>query len=194
MAASISARLAEIKLRYGGSNRGRPVHLAPIRVAELCRLFQSRYGVTLTDDDAGRDDARIMCHHLALMSGDPKYRITSWMAAWAPWMTAGERDILITDILAKPLRWRADKLAARLNLTEAERRRLNIRTIGAVDVTKAEREATRRSRKLEAQRILRRAKGIKPRKVYEGRSASASKPWEAEGISRRTWYRRQQPK
>jgi hypothetical protein len=30
-----------------------------------------------------------------------------------------------------------------------------------------------------------------PRSKYEENSLSARKPWEAEGISRRTWYRRQ---
>jgi hypothetical protein len=190
MAASISARLAEIKLRYGGSNRGRSVHLAPIRVAELCRLFLSRYGSTLPQDDAGGEDARIMAHHLAMMTGDPKHRIASWMAAWAPWMSAEDLSDLIDQVLAKPLRWRADKLALRLNLTSTERSRLNIRTIGACDKTKSEREAARRYSKLQAQRSRRRAQGVKPRKLYEGQSANAAKPWEAEGISRRTWYRR----
>jgi hypothetical protein len=38
-------------------------------------------------------------------------------------MTAGELEQLSARVLAKPLRWRADKLAKRLNLTDAERRR-----------------------------------------------------------------------
>jgi hypothetical protein len=37
----------------------------------------------------------------------------------------------------------------------------------------------------------RRAAGIIPRKQYEATSLSRLKPWEAEGISRATWYRKQ---
>jgi hypothetical protein len=39
-------------------------------------------------------------------------------------------------------------------------------------------------------REQRRAKGVKPRAVYLETSLSRTKPWEAEGISRRTWERR----
>jgi hypothetical protein len=38
-------------------------------------------------------------------------------------MTADELEQLSARVLAKPLRWRADKLAKRLKLTGAERRR-----------------------------------------------------------------------
>lgn len=68
---------------------------------------------------------------------------------------------------------------------------LGVTTIGAIDENKAAR--TKRRRMLDRQRKenARRAKGVKPRKVYEGQAVSATKPWEAEGVSRRTWYRRQ---
>ena len=58
----------------------------------------------------------------------------------SPWMQEAERAELIAAVVAKPLRWRADKLAARVGLTAAERERLNIRTIGAVDLDKAARK------------------------------------------------------
>jgi hypothetical protein len=31
-----------------------------------------------------------------------------------------------------------------------------------------------------------------PRSLFEARSLSSSKPWQAEGVSRSTWYRRRQ--
>jgi hypothetical protein len=64
-----------------------------------------------------------MAHHLARRPGDARRRITAWCELQAPWMTAGELEQLSARVLAKPLRWRADKLAKRLNLTDAERRR-----------------------------------------------------------------------
>jgi hypothetical protein len=36
----------------------------------------------------------------------------------------------------------------------------------------------------------RRARGARPRAEYEGNSLTRKKPWEAEGVSRRTWERR----
>jgi hypothetical protein len=36
----------------------------------------------------------------------------------------------------------------------------------------------------------RRRKGVKPRAQYEAASLSRQRPWEAQGISRRTWERR----
>jgi hypothetical protein len=107
-------------------------------------------------------------------------------------MSADEMASLITNVIAKPIRWRADPMAARLGLKEADRARLRITTIGAVDMTKAEREAARKARKRQAKREGRRDRGMKPRAEYEKQSLSATKPWEVAGCSRRTWYRRQQ--
>jgi hypothetical protein len=193
-AARIDARLKkakhrEIAIRY--RNGKKPVSMAALRVADIARLFADRYGAGLPDDDAGRDDVRIMVHHLALMSGDQVKRITSWIASRAPWMAPDAAQHLIEQAIAKPLRWRADKLAVRLNLTAADRSRLGIKTIGACDLTKAEREAARKARKRQTERKGRRAKGVKPRAEYLATSAERAKPWLAEGISRRTWYRRQ---
>jgi hypothetical protein len=97
-------------------------------------------------------------------------------------------------VLANPIRFRADTLAARMNLTWAERERLGIKTIGAVDLPKVERERRRRVRKREKHRIReerkRRARGAKLRSAYLANAATRTRPWEAVGISRRSWYRR----
>ena len=92
-------------------------------------------------------------------------------------------------MIAKPLRWRADKLAARLGLTDAERRRLRITTIGAVDKARDARQAERTARKREAEKLRRQAQGVRNRAEYQAGSANRTKPWLACGISRATWYR-----
>jgi hypothetical protein len=176
--------------RRKGKRAAGGFNIIAIRCAELERLFIARYGRNLPDDDAGRDDAQVMAHHLAHRPGDVRQRITAWLGCAAPWMTRAERDELVDAVIAKPLRWRADKLAARLGLTEAERQRLKIRTIGAIDVDKAERAKRRLERKVAAERERRRANGAKPRDKYETGSTSARQPWLAADISRRTWYRR----
>ena len=159
MVTRIEARRAEIARRYKAKKRARPVSMAALRVAELRRLFESRYGDTLPDDDAGRDEVFVMVNHLARRAGDQRMRIASWCEMRAPWMRGDELEEMIAKALTNPLRWRADALAGRLNLTLAERTRLRITTIGATDRTKTERAADRRERKRLAEQARRRAKG-----------------------------------
>jgi hypothetical protein len=187
---AIDQRRAEIERRYKQKKADKPpISLTALRIAELRRLFLARYGRTLPDDDAGRDDVLVMAHHLARRQGDAAKAIRSWIELQAPWMTSTETDVTVAAVLARPLKWRADKLAGRLRLTEAERRRLRICTIGAIDMTKAERKEARKLRQRQRDRVRRRARGAKPRHHYEASSISRAKPWLALGISRATWYR-----
>jgi hypothetical protein len=183
------ARPREIRRRY---RRREPVNLTAILASQLRRLFFYRYGATLPDDDSGRDDAWLMLNHLARLP-DPERHMANWLEVNAPWMASTEATALIARVLVKPLRFRADTLAARLNLIEADRRRLRITMIGAVDLSKAERLARRRQRARQRDAQRRRAKGAKSRDKYEAESISRMKPWEALGMSRRTWYRLGKP-
>jgi hypothetical protein len=144
MGSHIASNVRWFSDRRRKAKRAAGFNIVAIRCAELERLFMARYGSsTLPDDDAGRDDALLMAHHLAHRPGEPSQRIAAWLGSAASWMNCAERED-IAAVIAKPLRWRADKLAARLGLTDVERQRLKIRTIGAVDLGKAAR-ATRRA-------------------------------------------------
>jgi hypothetical protein len=187
-ASLIRAKRRWIAIKYRRPRK--PVPMAALRCAELNRYVGDRYGSILPNDDAGRDDAFIMAHHLALMSGDKGGRINAWLTDRAPWMSADGIATLIDTVIAKPLRWRADTLAKRLNLKETDRARLRITTIGAADKTKAEREAATEARKRQAKRKARADRGVKPRTEYLAKSVERDKPWETEGISRRSWYYR----
>lgn len=186
-----AARHNEIARRYesGRSQKRGQFSITAVRIAELKRLFASRYGRTLPDDDSGRDDAFVMSNHLALRP-DAERRIQLWLDLWAPWMGENEVRSLTARVVAKPIRWRADKLARRLNLHELERQSLGITTIGAVDVDKETRLTRRKERARLREQRRRRAQGAQERAEYEARSIARQKPWEALGISRRTWYRR----
>jgi hypothetical protein len=189
----IKSRLADVAKRYRKRKRGRrlpPLTFAAIRVRDLDSLFAKRYGHRLPDDDAGRDDAEVMAHHLAMLSGDPRQHITDWMRRWAPWLTLVDLDALQARAIVQTKRWSADQLAWRLRLTEAERIAYRITTIGAIDLSNAERTKRRHQRNIEAKRTARRTKGAMSRAEYEAKALSRAKPWIAEGISRRTWYRR----
>jgi hypothetical protein len=106
-------------------------------------------------------------------------------------MAPDEAERLIDTVLARHIRWRADTLAKLLGLTAALRSELGITTIGAIDLLKEEREEVRNSRGSQRKVNKRRARGVKPRDEWLFQhSKERTKPWEAEGISRRTWYRR----
>ena len=97
------AKHHEIAVRYRNGKK-QPFSMASVRCAELKRLFIDRYGFVLSDDDAGREDARIMAHHLAMLAGDQRVRVTSWLSLWAPWMPADEVSRLVDSVTTKTLR------------------------------------------------------------------------------------------
>lgn len=164
-----------------------------VRLRELERIFAFRWGATLPDDDAGRDDLLIIAHHIVRIWGDPDAHVRPWAAIWAPWIGEAECAALIERVSQKPLRWSADKLAWRLGLTSAERDGLRITTIGAIDMNRDQRAKRRKERKRAKAAARRRAGGNASRHDYEGNSLTHSKPWEALGMSRRTWYRKRKP-
>jgi hypothetical protein len=172
--------------RKQAQRRGRTGSLVGIRVAELERVMRDRYGEQLPDDDAGRDDLFVILNHAAYYA-DAKPRMLAAAASWAPWINADALDDLIADITARPLRWRADSLAKRLGVTDEQRTRLALRTIGAIDVTAEQRQKRRKERDRLEKQAKRRAAGIMPRTPpRETRSGQARD----RGISERTWRRR----
>lgn len=191
--AVVAARKREVAARYARANRKKfgPLTLAAIRASELTRLYKSRYpdGHLPTDDD-GEMAARIMVYHLARLR-DATRRMSHWLDRWAPWLDLQSHERLINDALTCPLRYRADKVAWKLRVTAAERTRLGLRTIGAIDQSAEQRKVAAKDRRRHRDRERRRAKGMRPRAEYEAGSTNREKPWLASGMSRATWYRQQ---
>jgi hypothetical protein len=131
---------------------------------------------------------KCMVHHLGRLRDAPR-RIGNWCARYAPWLGLESHERLIRDTQERPLRWKADRLAWKLRVTAAERTTLKLRTIGAIDMTAQQRAEQRKRRNAERMRALRKAQNATPRAIYEAQSLSRTKPWEAAGVSRRTWYR-----
>lgn len=177
------------KRQKGRRKRATPMQLVALRIADLSTIFRSRYGIVLPDDDAGRDDIKLAVDHLASLA-HPAKAITRWLETWAPWMTLREQREVISEGIAGQRNWTADGLGWRLRLTKEERTMLCITTIGAFDMPKAARTKRRKEKDRERKAAKRRAAGAVARSDYEKQSLEASKPWVAEGISRRTWYRR----
>jgi len=89
----------------------------------------------------------------------------------------------------------ADGVAKAFHLSYEERQRIGVRTIGAFDVSREERAQIQRDdynqRRREQYARERDKRGGMTREEYRAQSKSQQEPWKAEGISRRTWYRRQ---
>jgi hypothetical protein len=112
---------------------------------------------------------------------------------WAPWMSEDEARELRLDINAMPMSQRkpmARTLGERLQVTYAERVRLQLRTIGPCDMTEAAMALIRKQKKRQQDRLRRQLGGAKSRAVYlANHRTSKEQPWLALGISRATWYR-----
>jgi hypothetical protein len=182
-----AARHLEIAQRYKrqaakSSRRNRSRGMAAIRLAELTRWLDDRFGQGV-ELEAGKDSyriVRIVAHHLGAMP-DCARRITRWCDTYAPWISPRDLERLLNEVRDCPLKWSADKLAWKIHLDDATRSRLKIRTIGAFDVTKDQRITRRKTKR--AERDAKR----RPRKP------PAIKQWIAQGISRATWYRLNKP-
>jgi hypothetical protein len=144
-----------------------------VRVGDLTKVFGHRYGgeklYQFPDGDDGRDDLRILLDHYANSNPLAMSRVVK---ARAPWMTADERDALLNEVNHAPRRWTAQALANELNLTIADRDRLGIRTIGAVDVTPLKRKQLSKRRKRDRDRERLRTKR------RADRQATGLDPWQ----------------
>lgn len=169
--------------------------LRRLRLGNIKCLLRHRYGPTLPDDDAGREDLFELLLQVSLRIKAPTKVMRNFIQTWAPWMAEAEASEFIQRIERIPpnLRYRtAEHLGQRFNVTNAERERLRLWLIAPVDIDLAEwRKAKRRARSRLWMQRRRREAGVRSRTAYLAVSLSRQNPWKAEGISRRTWYRRQ---
>jgi hypothetical protein len=177
-----------------GFDHNRSEMMRRLRLGNLRKLFRYRYGPTLPDDDAGREDLRELLLPISV-SANANTKMPNAIEVWAPWMQQQEAIALIDDINRTPRRQRmptARLLGKRLRVTNAERERLKLWTIAASDLTAQQVLAWRRAKAKARMRRLRHLHGRKPRAKYEATSANRTKPWLAAGISRATWYRQRE--
>ena len=81
-------------------------------------------------------------------------------------------------------RFQTETIIDLLGITEAEMRACDFRQLVSPEIR-------REHRRLDEER-RRRAAGATPRSTYEADALSRAKPWEAEGVSRATWYRQRE--
>ena len=183
-------RHRQIAMRYAWQERDRRARRRPpqfcyLRLRQLERIYADRHGASLPDDRAGHDALFVALHHIAQADEPEDVRrsnMLAWSMLWCPWFDEEECAAAIARVLADPVKWSANTLGWRLRLMDADRTRLKVTTIAPIDCTKTERAQRSKERRNATKRAQRAAK----RPI----SAACSKPWELEGISRATWYRR----
>jgi hypothetical protein len=188
--------MSELPDSNRGVKRSRKINpdeiIRRLRVGDLNKLFALRYGgrVGACDwqfpkDDAGLEDLKILAHYYA-GNALALPRIITLRAPWA------DVEAIQEEVFGDPKKWRAKTLGRWLNLDGAEWRALRPRTIAPVDMSDEERADYSRMLSNGRRRKKRKAQGMKSRAEYlEANSLSRDKPWEAERVSRTTWYDRQ---
>lgn len=179
-----------IAIRYNADVRTRTrKSVAPLRLRELERVFQHRFGKFLPNDGDGRRMLHAYADCLPFAKGSVLERLAGFINARAPWAIP-EAEAL-AEAAEMAARWQdADAMANRIGLSLADREMLEVRTIGAVGITKRQRKALQKEKRCQRDTKRRRDNGAKPRAEYEAQSISRAEPWKAEGISRATYYRR----
>ena len=178
---------AEIKARYGQPRK----KANPQRRIALLRMhdLESLCRASVVPADGGWEYLTAAANHLAFIyrrTADKIAAVVAWCRRFTPSIPPDRAALLAERIVEDPRMPCADRLAWRLGLTMETRTALEITTIGAVDVTKAQRAALRKKMDAEGARRRRAAQRTgRPR----GRP-SKGKPWEALGISKTTYYER----
>jgi hypothetical protein len=180
------------KIAVPGRNSKSNDIVGQIRIGDLNKLFALRYGNgpsdcgwTFPDDDAGLEDLKILIHTYRWTNPLSMPRIIRLRAPWA------DVQAILDEVDAYPRSWKSATLGQLLNFGGGEWRRLRTRTVAPVDMTAEDRRDFSRILANGQRRAKRARRGMKTRAEYEANSLSRTKPWVAEGISRRTWYRRQ---
>ncbi len=158
------------------------------RAREIAALVKYRHG-TLPDTDDADIYICAAAPHLVVpkRGGGLGLAIEEWCIRVGRRPTGEELEAARH---ARRRRLSAEALGKRLRLWAAERSAIGITTIRAFDVDREESKRRRREKERERLRRLRALKGGTTRAEYLAASLTATRPWEAEGIARRTWERR----
>lgn len=133
--------------------------MAAIRIAELMRWLEDTFGAGVELEPSAQAETiiRIFAHHFLCLPSGPR-RLSDWYRTYCPWLALRDREYLISEATHCPLKWSADKLAWKLRLTDEQRGRLKITTIGAIDCNKDQRKERDRKRRAEREKARRAAK------------------------------------
>jgi hypothetical protein len=166
-----------------------------LRYGDLLKLIRYRYGANgVPDDDAGRPDLMELLYLASMAPAGAEKKVRNNIELYAPWMQTDEVEALVQHLSLTPHYQKvrtAEELGRLLHLTNAERERLKLWRIRPVDMTAEQLGQQAKERECIRRAAQRRKKGIRTKEAYFAELADRPKPWVTEGISRRTWERRQ---
>lgn len=167
-----------------------------MRLREIEKLIRARHGSIVPDPEDTDDRETCLSYVRAAALSLAAQDIAVWCRRWAPWVRNDELTGIVAQARKRRRMMTADGVAGLLLVTWAERSQIGLNTFGACDVSKVDRKRLAKERKRHRDRTRqeakRRAAGRKDRKSHEATSLSRLRPWEAEGVSRATWYRRRE--
>ena len=162
-----------------------------LRYGALLKLFRDRWGYVLPDDDAGRSDLFELIMNISLAPAAVDKKMACAIETWALWMQPDEANEMVGHINRLTIYERtptARELGNRLRLTNVERERLRLWPIAPFDKTDEELVTQRKARERHRRARKRREQGVRTRATYLSALSKRPRPWEAEGVSRSTWY------
>jgi hypothetical protein len=170
---------------YERCEPGDPFSRGQLREREIMKVVSHIFGgATLPDDDYGRDMLFEILNQFAL-NGASHDELWAHGLDLLPEMDDDDSlDIMIKKIGLGRKRG-ADDIARRLGVDYQMRTLLDLRTIGACDMSKAARAKIQRQKEAADKRWKRAKAGAKPQAQSERRR----KPWELRGISESTYRR-----
>jgi hypothetical protein len=168
-----------------------------LRLRDMRNYLRCRYGHTLPDDDAGREDLRELLYPISV-GPNAAIKMPKAIEIWATWMNTKEAAELIDDInrmsiwLRKPS---ARELGKRLRVTNQMRQQWRLWTVAPYDMTDEglaeQRRANDRERKRRSRERQRQQRGQQTRAQWlAAHSVSRDKPWLVLGIGRASYYRK----
>jgi hypothetical protein len=170
---------------------GKAETIRRLRLGDLLRVLRHRHGPILSDDDAGRDDLNLVLRLHSLCPERATDKMWHVVETLAPWMLSAEASDQIDSLMRVDPRYNqlgAKELGERLNLSNAEREFRKAWLIAPVDMTAGELAEQRKAKERARKAAKRRQAGVKSRPAYLA-AIKSTKPWEAEGMSRASWYR-----
>ena len=166
-----------------------------LRYGDVLKLIRYRYGANgVPDDDAGRPDLMELLYLASMAPAGAEKKVRNNIELYAPWTQAEEIEVLIRHLDLTPHYQKvrtAEELGRLLHLTNAEREPLKLWRLRPIDMTPEQLAQQTNKRERIRRAAQRRKRGIRTRDAYLAELAARPKPWLTEGISRRTWERRQ---
>jgi hypothetical protein len=178
----------------GNNNAQRTEKLRCLKCGSIIRLCRGHFPKGVFPDDAlGRAHLFQLVCVASLAPACADQKVEHLIGLWAPWMPDWEVQDLKEHLgrLTITERWHSPRDIGRiLYCTNAEREAWALWQILPCDMTDEELAAFRIDKRRKQLEKRRRDKGIRTKADYLAELASRPKPWEAEGIHRRTWERR----